>query len=128
MDTEEAGSIQRSRERMGEAVIKEVGPIYGAELISTLKLKGAMMQAMPCCQDLRRAQSQHMRVVAGYEVLLSKYHKLLTACRAVQAAVDKHCANTGSVLWIEPPYQNAAVHESVAERLSGVIEDCEEVT
>lgn len=61
---------------------KELGPVYGVELISTLKLHGGvMMQAMPSRSDLQRAVAGNMRVVAGYEVLLSKYHGMLECLR-----------------------------------------------
>lgn len=106
---------------------KDVGPIYGVELISTLKLKGGMMQSMPSSEDLRRVVGFSTRTVAGYEALLSKYYKLIEACKAVNAAVDSHCEKTGSVIWIDPPYQLPGVHESVADRLSEVLDSCGEV-
>jgi hypothetical protein len=55
---------------------KQTGPIYGAQLIELLKC-GGMLQAMPSRSDLQEAQKKHTRVVAGYEVLLFKYHRLV---------------------------------------------------
>lgn len=48
---------------------------------------------------------------------------LLEACQAAFDAIMKHCAETGDVIWIDPPHQLAFVHESVCERLRNVISD-----
>jgi hypothetical protein len=63
----------------------EVGPVYDVELIDSLPLGdgGGMRQAMPSRKDLERALGlrysypQATRVVAGYEVLLNHYHRLV---------------------------------------------------
>ena len=104
---------------------KEVGPIYGVPLIGTLKLNGGMMQAMPSRQDLQRVRQISDRAVAGYEVLLTKYHELLAACVAVKKAVGDHCAQTGDVIWID--HGSPRVCESVGDRLFAVIDSCGEV-
>jgi hypothetical protein len=61
----------------------EVGPVYGVDLIDSLPLgSGLMRQAMPSREDLWRLMSNRMhgseRIVAGYEVLLSHYHRLVS--------------------------------------------------
>ena len=60
----------------------EVGPVYGVDLIDSLPLgSGCMRQAMPSCDDLNNVVESGVggcgRVVAGYEVLLSHYHRLV---------------------------------------------------
>jgi hypothetical protein len=50
---------------------------------------------------------------------------LLEACRAALDAIMKHCAQTGDVIWIDPPHQLGFVHESVCERLRNVIAQAE---
>lgn len=61
----------------------EVGPVYDVELIRTLPLgTGLMSQAMPSREDLMNVGKTAVRgcgrVVAGYEVLLSHYHRLVS--------------------------------------------------
>ena len=51
---------------------KEVGPIYGVELIRDLPI-GGMLQAMPTRSDLDQVRRISERTVAGYEVLLRHY-------------------------------------------------------
>lgn len=51
--------------------------------------------------------------------------ELLTACKATLDAITKQAQADGTILWVEPPYQLAGVHESVAERLMNVIADAE---
>jgi hypothetical protein len=64
-------------------VTKEVGPIYGAELLDSLQLDGGMSQALPSRKDLddvRRTKiNGNDRVVAGYEVLLEHYRRMSAA-------------------------------------------------
>lgn len=56
----------------------ERGPIYGVPLIlQTLPIGGGMYQAMPSRADLEAAKTKHCRLVAGYEVLLTAYHKAI---------------------------------------------------
>jgi hypothetical protein len=50
---------------------------------------------------------------------------LLSACRAAFDSIMKHCAETGDVIWIDPPHQLGFVHESVCERLRNVIAQAE---
>jgi len=52
--------------------------------------------------------------------LLAAAPDLLEACQAVLAALE-NADLQGTVLWIEPPYQAPAVHESAQERLQAVI-------
>ena len=92
---------------MTKSCIEERGPIYGVELISTLKLNGSMMQAMPSAGDLRRVQGLSMRTVAGYEALLSKYHTLMDTVRMIHA-ID-------------------CLDQTVKEKLLGIITACEDV-
>jgi hypothetical protein len=71
----------------------EVGPVYGVDLIKTLPLgSGGMLQAMPSCDDLNNVVESGVggcgRVVAGYEVLLSHYHRLVKEV-AESRAVEK---------------------------------------
>lgn len=71
----------------------EVGPVYGCvPLIDSLPLgEGAMRQAMPSRGDLERVYSSRSRamgagrVVAGYEVLLSHYHRLVKEVAELKA-------------------------------------------
>lgn len=63
----------------------EVGPVYGVKLIDSLPL-GGMFQKMPDRQELQQVRKKHERVVAAYEVLLSRrqmYREFL------QAAVEE---------------------------------------
>jgi hypothetical protein len=57
--------------------------------------------------------------------LIAAAPDLLNACRAAFDAIMKHCAQTGDVIWIDPPHQLAFVHESVCERLRNVIAKAE---
>lgn len=57
--------------------------------------------------------------------LIAAAPDMLQALKAVQAAITKHAENTGDVIWIEPPYQIAGVHESAWERLDVVIAKAE---
>ncbi len=50
----------------------------------------------------------------------NSHYELLEACQAVLATI-KETALDGVVLWIRPPYQAAAVHETATERLEAVI-------
>ena len=70
---------------MTDSPTPEVGPVYGVvPLIDSLPLgDGGMFQAMPSREDLQKVLSvncsyaQVTRVVAGYEILLSHYHRLV---------------------------------------------------
>lgn len=64
----------------------ETGPVYNVELVKDLPLGPWMRQAMPDRSDLRKAESMHLRVVAGYEVLLASHHQLRTV---MEAFVDR---------------------------------------
>jgi len=57
--------------------------------------------------------------------LMAAAPDMLQALKAVQAAITKHAEETGDVIWINPPYQAAAVHESAWERLETVIAKAE---
>ncbi len=57
--------------------------------------------------------------------LMASAPELLEACRAAFDAIMKHCAQTGDVIWIDPPHQFGFVHESVCERLRNVIAQAE---
>jgi hypothetical protein len=52
---------------------------------------------------------------------------LLAACKAALATLEGLDLQ-GRVLWIEPPHQAAAVHETVHERLMAVIQEAEGCT
>jgi len=52
--------------------------------------------------------------------LSARRDELLAACKAVLDALER-ADLCGAVLWIEPPYQAVAVHESAQERLRAVI-------
>ncbi len=58
----------------------------------------------------------------------AKTGRELTACKAALQAIEKHHLATGEILWLEPPYTAAAVHESVHERLTHVIAEAEAVS
>jgi hypothetical protein len=70
----------------------ELGPIYGAELISSLPLgTSGMQQAMPSHQDLCLTREVSRRTVAGYEVLLMHYTAAVEEIQRLQQAVkDQH--------------------------------------
>lgn len=57
-----------------------------------------------------------------YQTLANKLmaEELLTTCRAVLEAI-KATDLQGAVLWIKPPYQAEAVHETASERLAELI-------
>ena len=90
------------------------GPVYGVRLIDTLKLNGGMKQAMPGVDDLQKAMPKHMRLCAGYEVLLSKYHILMHAMKAIAGAEDA-----------EPGKDAEGLCEAMVERARKTIEACE---
>lgn len=54
--------------------------------------------------------------------LIAAAPELLETCKAVLDAIEQADLN-GTVLWINPPYQAAAVHESASQRLMNVIAD-----
>jgi len=61
---------------------KEIGPIYGVELLSTLPMDGgSMRQALPSRQDLDDVRKTHIngcdRMVAGFEVLTEHYRRAM---------------------------------------------------
>ena len=53
----------------------EKGPIYGGELLASVPLPtGNMRQALPTLDELTSAHDDdHVRLVAGYEILLAHY-------------------------------------------------------
>lgn len=68
-----------SEYKLSNEYTPEVGPVYEqVPLIRSLSIgTGAMLQAMPSRADLIKAAKAHTRVVAGYEILLSHYHRLV---------------------------------------------------
>lgn len=55
---------------------KELGPVYGVELIKTLPIGGGLMiQAMPSRDDLEQVRKLNERTAAGYECLLAHYRR-----------------------------------------------------
>lgn len=58
------------------------------------------------------------------DALVKAAPKLLETCKAVLHAIESADLD-GCVLWILPPYQADAVHESVNERLEAVIAEAE---
>jgi hypothetical protein len=66
---------------------KQVGPIYGVELLETLPLDGGISQALPSRKDLddvRRTRiNGNDRVVAGFEVLTEHYRRMAAAVRSL---------------------------------------------
>lgn len=56
--------------------------------------------------------------------LIAAAPELLAACKAVLDAIESTDLN-GAVIWIRPPYQHKAVHESASERLAAVIAKAE---
>lgn len=99
-----------------DAMMNTQGPVYGVRLIGSLSINGGMMQAMPGVDDLEDAQSRHMRVVAGYEVLLSKYHTLMANMTAIASAHDA-----------EPGRDAEGLCEAMVERARKTIALCKEV-
>lgn len=70
---------------MSEATAtEERGPVYGVTLIDALPMGDTMRQQMPDREDLIQVQRLNERVVAGYEVLLSHYQRVVAAERASQ--------------------------------------------
>lgn len=61
---------------------QETGPIDGVALIERLPVNG-MLQEMPSRADLERAAEHSVRIVAGYEVLLSHFREALHLLRVV---------------------------------------------
>ena len=73
---------------------KEVGPIYGVELIESLPLDGGSMeQAMPSRRDLDDVFKRSQRTVAGYEVLLEHYRRAMAELDAVKEELEKEKAD-----------------------------------
>ena len=72
---------------------REVGPIYGVELLVSLPLDGGMTQALPSRKDLddvRRTKiNGNDRVVAGYEVLLEHYRRELAENARLRGMIDQ---------------------------------------
>lgn len=77
---------------------------------------GIIAECWPCATtpELRRTLQANARLIVAAP-------DLLEACRAVLDSLKRANLN-GEVLWINPPYQGAAVHESAHERLAAVIE------
>ena len=48
--------------------------------------------------------------------------QLLVACKAVKHAIENDTSGSDNCLWIMPPYQGAAVHETSWDRLARVID------
>jgi len=67
------------------------------------------------------ANKEQQRIDEANARLIAAAPELLNACKAVLAALE-NADLQGAVLWIEPPYQAPAVHESAQERLQAVIE------
>jgi len=55
--------------------------------------------------------------------LIAASHKLLEACCAVLAALEKEAEETGHILWLDPPYVLPGVHVSAIEMLQLVIDE-----
>ncbi len=70
----------------------ERGPIYGVVLLDSLPLDGGMRQALPSRADLDAVRRTRIngndRVVAGYEVLLEHYKRLVNAVEALRPAIN----------------------------------------
>lgn len=66
--------------------MKEMGPIYGVELLDTLPLWGGpMLQQLPSRNDLELSRRLGDRLAAGYEVLLSHYRRALAESKRLQS-------------------------------------------
>jgi len=76
-----------------KAMPKEVGPIYGVELLDSLPLDGGMSQALPSRRDLDDVRRTKIvgndRVVAGYEVLLEHYRRMRKESEALWECVER---------------------------------------
>ena len=70
--------------------IPERGPVYDVPLIESLPLGGGgMMQAMPDREDLLECSRRHMRVAAGYEVLLHHYLIAIDTINKIEKAHEE---------------------------------------
>lgn len=67
--------------------------------------------------DVSAAQAE-MKVRDAY--LIAAAPQLLETCKAVLDAINRADLG-GKVLWIEPPYQLAEIHETASEALEAVI-------
>lgn len=77
----------------------ETGPIYGVPLMKELPLgNGGMKQSLPTRSDLEGIKDyrQGQRVVAGYEVLLSHYIRLLAKLDRIESEKEQcdYCHDT----------------------------------
>ncbi len=57
--------------------------------------------------------------------LMAASPDLLTACKAVMAAMEKELEESGEILWLDSPFVLPGVHESAIERLRNVIDQAE---
>ena len=84
---------------------KELGPIYGVELIGSLPLNckqtSGMNQAMPSKSDLHRAHVLNGRLVAGYEVLLNHWREQGKEIERLEAIVNQ-LPRTGDGVVVAP--------------------------
>jgi hypothetical protein len=92
------------------------GPLHGGPLFDTLPYDPArpdgMLQQMPSAAELRSIMQDHVRVVAGYEVLtqyLVACRKLLQRFESLPATVENH-VGTG-----EPQYVFSVPCDDFAE-------------
>lgn len=77
---------------------KNLGPVYGVELIRDLPLgSGGMRQAMPSRQDLKQVREFNERTAAGYEILLQHYLAQRDMIEALTASIDRAVTNCAHI-------------------------------
>lgn len=88
------GKTKMRKSKKGKQGDKDagVGPIYGVQLIDSLPLgSGSMRQALPDQEDLLSALDADTawsgRLVAGYELLLHRYQKVVEALEATKGCL-----------------------------------------
>ena len=70
---------------------------------------------------VREANEQLAKNCEENDALKAQVNELRTACEAVKHALQNNDIE-GHVLWILPPYQAPAIHETAFDRLEGVLE------
>ena len=71
-------------------------------------------------EDVENAEAME-QMLARITELEAENKRLRVACEAVNHAINNTDLN-GCVIWIQPPYQAPAIHESASDRLRNVLE------
>ncbi|MCK9570877.1 hypothetical protein M0R72_18145 [Candidatus Pacearchaeota archaeon] len=77
-------------------------------------------KAAPLSLHLSQLNAQNKGLYGMIRAAVEQRELLLEACKAVLDAINQADLQ-GTVLWINPPYQAEAIHETASERLQAAI-------